>query len=263
MTLPLPDTEFSLTPFNITSTQSPPPSLCHIPDPSDIDHLSLRNRDNPTPRKSILIPTSINSFRRRPQFDHSLPIPPPCFHLQSHSSSSIHPPKAPKILALESFDSFQKKSDLSGVDSTTFSLIYQRLPHPPNSASKYTTSCLDNLLETTSEPTIRPLPRHIYNLRNNRHPTPSLASTNCSLLRRHAQSISSDSLSIPDSAPTSGVDTAFSQRPSISAYKQTGHLFSQPTSGNPSALSSDTHLLDFDLTTDQYSTPPCRLSFNY
>ena len=70
------------------------------------------------------------------------------------------PPKALKIPALELFDSLQKKSDLSEVDSTTFSLIYPRLP-PSNSASKYTTSSLNNLLETSSESTIRQLPRRI------------------------------------------------------------------------------------------------------
>ena len=37
LTLPLSDTEFPLSPFNITPTHSPPPSLLHIPDPSDID----------------------------------------------------------------------------------------------------------------------------------------------------------------------------------------------------------------------------------
>ena len=127
-TLPLSDTEFTLTPFNITPTHAPPPSLLHIPDPSDIDPLLLRNLNNPTPRKSILIPTSIKSFRRRSQFDRSLPIHPSCSHLQSQPSSSIPPPKALKTTALESFDSLQKKSDLSEVDSTTFSPIYPRLP---------------------------------------------------------------------------------------------------------------------------------------
>ena len=255
LTLPLSDTDIPFTPFNITPTHYPPPSLLHIPDPSYIDTLLLQNLNNPTPRKPILIPTSIKPFRRRSQFDHSLPIPSPCSLLQSQSSSSIPPPKPLKIPALELFDSLQKKSDLSEVDSTTFSLFYPRLP-ASNSASKYTTSSLDSLLETTSESIIRPLPRHRYNLCHNRHPTPSLTSTNSSLLRRHAQSLSPESLSTPDSAPTSGVNTDFSQRSSISSYNQTGHLSSQPTSRNPSVLSSDTHLLNIDLTTDQYSTPP-------
>ena len=92
-------------------------------------------------------------------------------------------------------DSLQKKSDLSEIDSTTCSLLYPRLP-PSNSASKYTTSSLDNLLDTTSESTLHPPLRHRYILRNNRRPSPSLASTNSSLLRHHAQSLSSDSLSL-------------------------------------------------------------------
>ena len=108
LTLPLSDTEFSLTPFHVTPSHSPPPSLLHIPDPSGIDLLLLRNLNNPTPRKSSLIPTSIKSFRRRSQFDHSLPIPPPCSHLPPQSSSSIPPPKALKILALELFDFLQE-----------------------------------------------------------------------------------------------------------------------------------------------------------
>ena len=127
---------------------------------------------------------------------------------------------------------------------------------PPNSASKYTTSSLDNLLETTSESTIRQPPRHRYNLRNNRRPTPSLASTNSSLLRHHDQSLSTDSLSIPDNAPTCEIDTAFSQRSFISSYNETGHLFSRQISQNSSVLSSDSHLIKIDLTTDQYPAPP-------
>ena len=66
----------------------------------------------------------------------------------------------------------------------------------------------------------------------------------------------SDSLSLPDNAPTSGIDTAFSQRSSLSSYNETGRLFSRPTSQNPSVFSSDSHLLNIDLNTDQYSTPP-------
>ena len=60
---------------------------------------------------------------------------------------------------------------------------------------------------------------------------------------------------IPDNAPTSGIETAFSQRSSLSSYNETGHLFSLPVSQNPSVLSSDSYLLNIDLTTDQYSTP--------
>ena len=185
--------------------------------------------------------------------DHSLSIPPPCSHISTQSS--LLPPKSLKIPALESLDSLHKKSTLSEVDSVTSSLLYARLP-PSNSASKYTTSSLDNLLDTSSESTISHPLRNRYNLRNNRRPSPSLASTNSSLLRHHAQSLSSDSLSNPDNAPTSGIDTVFSQRSSISSYHHTGHLFSRPTSRNPSLLSSDNHLLNIDLTTDQYSTPP-------
>ena len=64
------------------------------------------------------------------------------------------------------------------------------------------------------------------------------------------------SLQTPFQTPTSGIDTVFSQRSSISSYNHTGHLFSRPTSQNSSLLSSDNHLLNIDLTTDQYSTPP-------
>ena len=213
----------------------------------------LRNINNPNLPRLKLIPTSIKPFRRRSQLDNSLSIPPPCSH--TSTKSSLPPPKPLKIPVLEFIDSLQKKLDLSEIDSTSSSLLYPRLPLS-NSASKYTTSSLDNLLDTSSESTIRHPLRHRYNLRNNRHPSPSLASTNSSLLRHHAQSLSSDSLSNAENTPTSGIDTVFSQRSSISSYNHTGHLFSRPTSQNSSLLSSDNHLLNIDLTTDQYSTPP-------
>ena len=247
LTVPLSDTE---SPFNITPTHSPPPSF-HIPDPSDINPTLLKNIKIPTLPTPKLIPTSIKSFRRRSQLDNSLSILPPCSHISSQPS--LPPPKPLKIPALESIDSLQKKSDLSEVDSTTCSLLYPRLP-PSNSASKYTTSSLDNLLDTTSGSTLNPPLRHRYNLRKNRRPSP-LASTNSSLLRHHAQSLSSDSLSNAENSPTSGIDTTFSQRSSISSYNHSGHLFSRPTSHNSTIL-SDSHLLNIDLTTDQYSTPP-------
>ena len=250
LTLPLSDTEF---PFDITPNHFPPSSSFHIPDPSDINPTLLRNNNNPTLPRLKLITTSIKSFRRRSQLDNSLSIPPPCPH--TSTKSSLPPPKPLKIPVPESIDSLQKKSDLSEIDSTTSSLLYPRLPLS-NSASKYTTSSLDKLLDTSSESTIRHPLRHRYNLRNNRRPSPSLASTNSSLLRHHAQSRSSDSLSNAENTPTSGIDTVFSQRYSISSYNHTGHLFSRPTSQNSSLLSSDNHLLNIDLTTDQYSTPP-------
>ena len=250
LTLPLSYTEF---PFDVTPTHSPPPSSFHIPDPSDINPTLLRNFIKPTLPRLKLIPISIKSFRRHSQLDNSLSVPPPCSH--TSTQSSLPPPKSLKIPALESLDSLQKKSDLSEIDSATSSLLYPRLPLS-NSASKYTTSSSDNLLDTSSESTIRHPLRHRYNLCNNRRPFPSLASTNSSLLRHHAQSLSSDSLSNAENAPTSGIDTVFSQRSSISSYNHTGHLFSRPTSQNSSILSSDNHLLNIDLTTDQYSTPP-------
>ena len=249
LTLPLSDTE---SPFNITPTHSPLPFSFHIPDPSDINPTLLRNINNPTLPTPKLIPTSIKSFRRRSQLDNSLSIPPPCSHI--FSQPSLPPPKPLKIPALESIDSLRKKSDFSEVDSTTCSLLFPRLP-PSSSASKYTTSSLDNLLDTTSESTLNPPLRHRYNLRNNRRPSPSLASTNSSLLRHHSQSLSSDSLSNAENSPTSGIDTTSSQRSSISSYNHAGHLFSRPTSHNSTIL-SDSHLLNIDLTTDQYSTPP-------
>ena len=175
LTLPLSDTEF---PFDITPNHSPPSSSFHIPDPSDINPTLLRNINNPTLPRLKLIPTSIKSFRRRSQLDNSLSIPPPCSH--TSTKSSLPPPKPLKIPVLESIDSLQKKSDLSEIDSTTSSLLYPRLPLS-NSASKYTTSSLDNLLDTSSESTIRHPLRHRYNLRNNCRPSPSLASINLSL----------------------------------------------------------------------------------
>ena len=190
LTLPLSDTD---SPFIITPTHSPPPSSFHIPDPSDINPILLRNIHNPTLPKPKLIPTSIKSFRRRSQLDNFLSIPPPCSHISSQPS--LPPPKPLKIPALESLESLQKKSDLSEIDSTTCSLLYPRLP-PSNSVSKYTTSSLDNLLDTTSESILHHPLRHRYNLHNNRRPSPFLASTNSSLLRHHAQSLSSDSLSL-------------------------------------------------------------------
>ena len=159
------------------------------------------------------------------------------------------------------FDSLQKKSDLGEVDSTTCFLLYPRFP-PSNSASKYTTSSFDNLLETSSASTIDQPPRHKYNLRNNRNLTPSLASTNTFLLRHHDRSFLTDFLSLPDNAPTSGVDTAFSQRSSISSF-ETGHLFSEQISESRSFLSSDSLLRNIDLTTDQYSTPPTPNRIDY
>ena len=140
LTLPLSDTEF---PFDITPTHSPPPSSFHISDPSDINPTLLRNINNPTLPRLKLIPTSIKSFRRRSQLDNSLSIPPPCSH--TSNKSSLPPPKPLKIPVLESLDSLPKKSDLSEIDSTTSSLLYPRLPLS-NSASKHTTSSLDNLL---------------------------------------------------------------------------------------------------------------------
>ena len=54
LTLPPSDTEFPFNHFNITPTHFPPPSVLHIPDPSDNDPLLHRNLNNPIPRKSIL-----------------------------------------------------------------------------------------------------------------------------------------------------------------------------------------------------------------
>ena len=141
---------------------------------------------------------------------------------------------------------------MSDIDSTTFPSIYPRLP-PSNSASKHTTSSLlDNFLEISSESIIR---RAGYNLRYSRNPTLSLASTNSSILGHHAQPFSSDSLSSPENIQFPDVDTAFSQRSSLSSYNQTGHLFSRRTSQSPSVFSSDEHLRNIDISTDQTSTP--------
>ena len=98
LTLHLSDTEFPITHFNIASTHSPPPSLLHIPDPSDFGPLLLQNINIPTTRKPIIFPTSIKSFRGRSQFDQCLPIRPPCPHLPSQSL--LPPPKVIPIHAL-------------------------------------------------------------------------------------------------------------------------------------------------------------------
>ena len=100
--------------------------------------------------------------------------------MPSQSEHSLQPPKPPTIHVLEAFDTLSEKYLLCDVDSTIFSLISPRFP-PSNSASKHTTFCLDNLLDTSSESTIRKPPRHKYNLQYNRNATPSLASTNSSL----------------------------------------------------------------------------------
>ena len=83
----------------------------------------------------------------------------------------LPPPKPLTIPDLKPFESLSEKYALSDVDYTTFSLLYPRLP-PSNFASKHTTSSLDNLLDTSSESTIRRLPRHRHNLRYNGNPTP-------------------------------------------------------------------------------------------
>ena len=137
LTLPFSETELPLTPFDITRTHSPTP-LPQISDPSDIDPLHLRNINKPILFKTILIPTSRKRRRRNSQLGPSLPITQPCSHT----------PPLP-----------------TGVDSTTFSLIYPRLP-PSKSASKHTPSSLDNLLDTFSNSTIRRL-CHRYYLRYN------------------------------------------------------------------------------------------------
>ena len=79
------------------------------------------------------------------------------------------------------------------------------------------------------------------------------------LLRHQAQSLSFDSVSSrknEENVQTSGVDTAFSQRSSNSFFNTTVYLFSQVTSRNPTVLSSDNHLQNFDLSTIQYFNPP-------
>ena len=136
--------------MDVTPTHSPPPPHPHIPDPRDIDPILLRKIIKPQSRKSILVPTSNKGRRRHSQFDHSLPLSKP--------ETPLPPPKFLTLTALESSDTLSKKYLLSDIDSTTFSLIYPRLP-PSNSASKHTTSSSDNLLETSSESTIRRPPR--------------------------------------------------------------------------------------------------------
>ena len=155
LTLPLSVTEFPLTPIeSIIPTPPPPPH--HIPDPSDIEPILLRNFNKPQSRKPILVPTSIKARRRHSQFDPSLPFPKPCKHFLPETS--LPPPKPSTIPHIEYILTLGEKYPLSDIDSTTFSLLYPRLP-PFNSASKHTTSSLYNLIETSSDFTICRPPR--------------------------------------------------------------------------------------------------------
>ena len=236
--------------FDITPTHFAQPLHPHISDPCDIDPILLRSINKSQSRKSLLVTTSIKGRRRHSRFKPSLPLPKPC--IRSQPETSLPSPKTLRILALESFYTLSEKLPLSDIDSTTFSFIYPRLP-PSTSASKDTTSSLDNLSETSSEFTFRRPPRHRYNLRYNQNP--SLASTNSSLVRHHAQYLSSDSLPSLEKIPTSVVDTAFSQLSSLSSYNQTGHLFSRPTSENPSVLLTVPYLLTILLFLILVNTP--------
>ena len=140
----------------------------------DVHPILLRNITIPQSRKPILVSTSI---RRLSQFGPSLLLPKSRIH--SQQETTLPPPKPLTIPALESLDTLSETYPLSYIDSTTFSPIYPRLP--PESASKHTTSALDNHLEISSESTFRRPPRHRYILRYNRNPTTSLASPNSSL----------------------------------------------------------------------------------
>ena len=99
LTLHLSDTEFPLTPFDITSTHSALPPHPHIPDPSDIDPILLSNNNKHQSRKSIVDPNSIKRRRRHSQFDPSLPLPKPCIH--SQLETSLPSPKPLTTPALE------------------------------------------------------------------------------------------------------------------------------------------------------------------
>ena len=116
-------------------------------------------------------------------------LPKPCKHPQPEPSLPHLKPLT--VLALESFDTLSENYLLRDIDSTTFFLIYLRLPCS-NPAFKHTTSSLNNLLEASSESTIRRHPRHRYCFRFNRNTTPSLASIISFLIRHHVQSLSSD-----------------------------------------------------------------------
>ena len=108
LTISLSDTEFPLDPFDITPTHSPPPSFSHIPDPSNIDSILLRNTNKPHTSKRPLIPTSTKGRRRHSQFDPSLPLLKPCSH--SQPGPSLPPPKRLKIPVLEPFETLTEKS---------------------------------------------------------------------------------------------------------------------------------------------------------
>ena len=162
-------------------------------------------------------------------------------------------------------------------------IIYPRLPLSSRSSS------FDNLLDAPSDtsssvslfkpprkryhlrsqqlPNLDPPRPSRYNLRSQpqdpsdstltttQSPSLSLASTASNLERHHAQSLSSDILSPPRFTATSGIDTEFSQRSSLSSNSATGHLFSRSPS-RVSTLTSDSHLINIDLDIDQYSSPP-------
>ena len=156
--------------------------------------------------------------------------------------------------------------------------LYPRLPRSTQSLS------LEDLLgpstsESASSGTLfRPtrkrnqqrsaeLPTHYYNLRNKPEPEPSLsstlsppssislslASTASNLVRHQAQSPSSDSTPPRIITATSGVDTEFSQRSSISPTSTTAYLFSRSPS-HLSNFSTDSQFLFLPL--DLNATPP-------
>ena len=113
----------------------------------------------------------------------------------SQLESSFPPPKNLIILVHEPLDRLSEKNSLGDVDSTTISLLYLPLPQS-NSASKHTSASFDNFLDTSSETTIRQPLHRKNNLLSNSNPSPSLLSANSCLVRHHAQSLSSDSLSL-------------------------------------------------------------------
>ena len=170
-----------------------------------------------------------------------------------------------KIPILEHIETLNEKFSLSTVDSSNFFLLYSRIPRS-NCVSKHTTSFLDNCVDSTSESNLRRQPRNRYNLE-----TISFFLLLPLLLLQALIFVSDTTLKLAllnlspliAISPPLVLTMLFSNDLHIVFFTHSGHLFSRPTSQNPCVLSSDSHLLNIDLTTDQYATPNTPNRVNY
>ena len=253
LTLPFSDTEFPPSPFNITPTHSPPSLfpiililVILILDYSGTKIIQLHvNLFLFLLPSSLSVSQTILNLITLFQFIQLVPI----YHL------NLHPPHLKPLNFLQLNRLIPFKKNLISVK------LIQQLPRSFIHVFLLQIPLLNTLLLlsiTFSKPLLNPpFANHLaIDIISIIIVVLLLLSQVPTLLFYDAQSLSTDSLLIPDNAPTSGIDTAFSQRSSLSSYNETGHLSSLPISQNPSVLSSDSHLLNIDLTTDQYSTPP-------